>query len=239
MVQLMYKSVDYIANIISSGGKGWWFKDSVVKMDNKLSAYVIQSSCHFNMEYNSENISDSYDLEIRIPYNYPRDLPQVREINNRIPKFEDYHNSAETGLCLATPVEIRCNIADNTGLDFFIHDFIIQFLYANSYKEKYAKYPWPTQDHRYSGILDYYRELFGFNNNRQTDLFLREIYKHNKKALKKHVYCPCGSGKKFYECHKKQYEDMCKYYKHKDFVKDLEQVYRKALFPDSKLKIIK
>ena len=222
----MHESLESIRKTIYEGGSGWWFEDVEVLDDPSLKSYSVQGKCHFNIKFESELILDNYDLKIQFPYSYPKELPRVWETGGRIPNHDEYHNSADTGMCLATPAELRRYIYQDGSLKFFIQDFVVQFLYAYSYRLKHKVYPWPTQAHNYNGILDDFRELFYLQDNCQTELFLRTIYKHNRKALKKHKYCPCKSGKRFWQCHKRHYDDMCKYYKHKDFVRDLERNYR-------------
>lgn len=202
---------------------GWRFENLTVM--NKPNGCVVNGILHFDMEYNAIPIQDAYSMEIFLPNDYPKSLPIVTELSEKIPRHEDYHCSENGILCLAVPTEMRILTQKDTSLPFFINRFIIPFLYANSYRMKYGKYPWSTLPHRWDGVLEYFMDFFNLKDKQQTLKFLKNLYKNNRKNLKKHKYCPCGSGRKFYECHKKEYEKLRNYCTHKLFKQDLENMF--------------
>jgi hypothetical protein len=181
--------------------------------------YIIIGIIRFRFSYLDIEIRDEFNIKIEFPYDYPKHLPKVFDVTNRIPDGADSHNNkSSTGFCLGTEAEIRQRIFNMTPTFInYIRDLVIPFLYAQSYKEKYEKYPWITRSHCEEGIIEECRDYFCFSDNEQACKFLLELAKY-KNTLKGHVLCPCGSKKRFKYCHRDKYQERLKYYSHIEMI---------------------
>lgn len=140
---------------------------------------------------------DRYRVSIRLSWNYPRTLPEVREVGGRIPWSADYHVNADGTCCVLLPEDRgRCfpeGAPFKTFLDGPLRDFFLgQSLVA-------LGEPWPFGEwgHGKEGIYEFYRELIGTDDKATIARFLRVL---TKLTPKPHWLCPCGSGKKTHRC---------------------------------------
>ncbi len=215
----MDKLVDEIYGIITNGGTGFCFKNidlSILKDKVKVEGYI-----QFNQEYKGIPLHDEYLIQILFPLDFPNKIPTVREINGRIPSSADYHNNKENdGFCLGVPGEIHEKIYSHPTFKYFISEIVIPFLYANTFREKYKTYPWITRAHFGNGLIEYYQNLFNLENEELTKKFLYNVA-FSKRTMKGHIQCPCGSGKKFRNCHGALYIKLIAYHSHKDIQKDV------------------
>lgn len=220
----MNKFINEVYDIITNGGIGFNFEDTNISvLQNEIE---IIGCIQFNQKYKDIQLQDEYLIQILFPLNFPDRIPIVKEIKGRIPSSADYHNNKENdGLCLGVPGEINEKIHDNPTFKYFISEIVIPFLYANTFREKYNRYPWETRRHGAEGIIDYYQKLFGFNDRSTTQNFLLNIA-FFRNSIKGHHLCPCGSGKRFRDCHKSKYDSLLKYHSHKNIQKDILQVLR-------------
>lgn len=220
----MNKFIDEVYDVITSGGIGFSFRDtSISVLQNEIE---IIGCIQFNQKYKDIQLQDEYLIQILFPLNFPDRTPIVKEIKGRIPSSADYHNNKENnGLCLGVPGEIDKKIHANPTFKYLISEIVIPFLYANTFREKYNKYPWETRQHGAEGIIDYYQKLFGFNDRNTTQNFLLNIA-FFRNFVKGHNLCPCGSGKQFRNCHKSKYDALVKYHSHKNIQKDILQILR-------------
>ena len=218
----MNKFIDEVYDVITSGGTGFNFKDTNVSvLQNEIE---IIGRIRFDQKYKDIQLQDEYLIQILFPLNFPDQIPIVREINGRIKSSADYHNDKERdGFCLGVPGEIHNKICNSPTFNYFIAEIVVPFLYANTFYEKYKKYPWPTREHCSKGIIEYYQSLFKFNDEKVTQNFLLNIA-FFKNSISGHNLCPCGSGKKFKDCHRKEYTDLIKYHSHRNIQKDVLQI---------------
>lgn len=195
-----------------AGGKGWWFDNKTIDITCDVACYIISGELHFAQLYNDRLIEDCFSIKIEFPYDYPLKLPRVFETKNRIPKHADWHNSDTSGLCLATPAEIRCRIQNiPQTVNAFLSNFLIPYLFANSFKEKTGEYPWVTSGHGIDGIIEEYKIFFDIHDNEKIVNFLTKLFE-KKSCPKGHELCPCNNGKKFRDCHMGKVFERIKYY---------------------------
>jgi hypothetical protein len=142
-------------------------------------------------------IKDSYLIQISFPDDYPQSHPTVKEIGGKISK--NYHKTGDD-LCLGIPSEIYLKFAENPKLLYFIRGILEHYLYLHSYWEKHNGKPFCERPHGGEGVLEYYSDIFGVEDN-DTIIDLLEIPK--SKAYKQSMICPCGSGMKLKKCHGK------------------------------------
>lgn len=215
----MNNLVDEVYDVITNGGLGFNFKETSLHiLKDKIE---ITGQIQFNQIYEEVQLQDEYSIQILFPTDFPNTIPIVREISGRIESSADYHNNKENdGFCLGVPGEIHKKIHKNPTFKYFISEIVIPFLYANTFREKYKKYPWTTRAHFGIGLIEYYQNLFNLENEELTKKFLYNIA-ISKEAIKGHIQCPCGSGKKFRNCHRPLYTKLITYHSHNDVQKDV------------------
>lgn len=210
----MKKYLDEIFNIITNGTDEFCFKNTEILP--ALEYIKITGTIQFNRKYNEISITDEYTIQILFPFNYPKKLPIVKEINKRIPSDPDFHNDkGVAGFCFGVPADILRKISHDNTFKFYISEIIIPFLYAHSFYEQYKQYPWPTRSHYQAGLIEFYKEFFQLPDENTAQNFLSEIKKY-KNTIKGHILCPCGSNKKFRNCHQKLYNKLIQFYPQKN-----------------------
>ena len=196
-----------------------------IECDDKSSEFIVTADFSFNTMYNDVPIRDIYSLKMLLPYSYPAKYPKVFETGGRIPLNDDNHaNKDDNGsLCLGTNAEIFKILKNDSSLSYFINAIMLPFFYAASYKEQKGEYPWRTRPHGWSGIVDEYVEFFGLVDAPTAVKFFINLrsYRHPPKGR---VRCPCGSGKRFRDCHEEKYSERLTFYSHEQTLSDIENV---------------
>lgn len=230
MVPVMTGYLNEIFDVINMGDNGYYFNDTSI---NLFSQYIqIQGEICFNQAYKDIALQDKYKIQILFPFDYPKKIPIVSELENRIPSSADSHNNKNgDGFCLGVPGDIYAKIYKNSTFKYFISEIVIPFLYANTFYEKYKKYPWPTRPHFGAGLIEYYQTLFNLKNEELTKKFLYNIA-FSKEIVKGHTQCPCGSGKKFRNCHRPLYTTLITFHSHKNIQKDVLHILKDDNIPD-------
>ena len=122
--------------------------------------YRVRGGVGFSIVHNSHMVSESYNLEMSIPDDYPYSPPMVYENGGKIPK--DFgHFMIAGNFCLGAPVEVNRRFSKHRNLLRFIEDQVIPFLFAYTFKRDYGKLPFGELFHGTVGLLQYYSEYFG------------------------------------------------------------------------------
>ena len=73
-------------------------------------------------------IRDRYQIEFRIPPNFPRKVPLVFETGGRIPR--SYHHLQEGSLCLGSETRLRLLLTEGLSLVGFIERCVVPIFIA-------------------------------------------------------------------------------------------------------------
>ena len=144
-----------------------------------------------------ETITDSFDIELTIPYDFPDTLPLVREIGGRIGTDYDHRNPSGT-LCLAVPVERRRVFLEEPALLGFVNRLVIPYLYGYCFFSKHGHHPFDEAAHGYEGILSHYVDTLGLDGDLAALRVICFLFEHGYRG---HHGCPCGSGRRVRACH--------------------------------------
>jgi hypothetical protein len=161
-----------------------------------ISGSIFFSAAHKDMEV----IEACFDINLFIPSNYPRKLPIVRETANSISKDFQHINGNGT-LCLAAPIEIRKIFNKKPTLLGFIDNLVVPYFYSYCYWKQHGQMPFGELPHYGDGILAFYKNLFGTDNELALVKGLYLLYKHGYRG---HNPCLCGSGFPIRKCHKNE-----------------------------------
>lgn len=182
----------------------------------------------------TSRIRDSYN--IKVLFDEPRPaysfLPAVKELDGRIEKSGqmygianplDMHITSQGQMCLCAPLEESTYLPDGFFLDQYISELLVPFLYGQSFFERHGVWPWGTLSHGFLGILESYADLTSSNRpvkpfeaRRTLESIVKSANDDGARRIKKtleadkplhgHTLCPCGSGKRFRECHAKAFQ---------------------------------
>ena len=151
-----------------------------------------------NAEYNNVPLYDEYKIEIAVSECFPEEIPLVRELEKNIPSdFEHFYDNG--ALCLGAACELYDFLSEKRSLSSFIDEIVMSYFYAASYFKRYGVAPYGERSHGVKGIEEAYMERY-----RVTDrnvLMHLLLYLTGIQRYRGHLECPCGSGKKFRDCH--------------------------------------
>ena len=140
---------------------------------------------------------DRYQVEIRLLGRYPKKLPIVKEVGGRIPRNPDRHVNRDGSACVLMPEDRgRCfpeGAPFSAYLDGPLHDFFL----SQTWYEREGKWPFDQWSHGALGILEYYRNLIGVTDGHTVSRYVRVL---SYPKIKRHLLCPCGSGKRLCVC---------------------------------------
>jgi hypothetical protein len=142
-------------------------------------------------------ITDNYQVELRIPQNFPRRIPLVFETGGRIPRA--YHHLQNGSLCLGSETRLRLLLAEGLSLVGFVERCVVPYLYRFSYLKTHGEAPFGDLEHGPEGIREDLRLLFGVDAISAVLPFVRLVGMEKRHANKK--ACPCGSGRRLGRCH--------------------------------------
>lgn len=165
-----------------------------------------------------EYIEDQYKVRIRWQAGYEK-YPFTEEIGGRVDalsarlgkRLADLHvyETPPNFLCDSGPRDLTRAFAKEFSLEKYILRFLIPRLYAQSYYEKYEKWPWGELSHHFLGLFEWFARAANIT---REDLVAtaRDIikltgeklffYLVSKKYGANHC-CVCPSGDKVKDCH--------------------------------------
>jgi hypothetical protein len=144
-----------------------------------------------------ETITESFEIELIIPHNFPDTLPRVKETGGRIGVEYEHRNPSGT-LCLAVPVEQRRIVFEQPTLLGFVNRLVIPYLYGYCFWKTHGRHPFDEAAHGHEGILRHYMDTLGLANEVTVLAVICFLFEHGYRG---HHDCPCGSGLKVRACH--------------------------------------
>lgn len=173
---------------------------------------TITGPLRFAASYDGVSITDTYDIEIILPDDYPKTPPSARETRGKIPG--DFHKLHNGKLCLASPLETRKQFIRQADILGYIENLLVPYLYCYSHKLKYNFLPYGDLSHGESGlfeacreILNSYKTKFKVSSDIEVMKLLKILAEDNYKG---HLKCPCGSTNILRKCHGKVLLELIK-----------------------------
>ncbi len=160
-------------------------------------------------------ISDVY--QVLVDYKNGYFVPAVQETSGRIKAFAlrrnikspDLHINDDGKLCLCPKPLEKVRLNDTYTIQDFFTILLIPFLYAQSYFEKFNRWPWKDYSHYDLGILECYANCL--SQARDKKQFVEEtvdsLSPKNQTVIRsadritRQSVCFCNSGSKFRQCH--------------------------------------
>ena len=167
---------------------------------------------------------DAFEIEMRVPPDYPNQLPSISETAERIPRTLDRHIISSTGCaCLFAPEERFLHVKSKSLLEF-LDGPVRSFFYGQLFIE--LKQPWPfgERKHGYAGIAESYLDLFETD---RLEIVIRWLELLGRNTVRKSEPCPCGSNIALGDCHANRF-----YYLRSVIPKDVARKRRMQLLSD-------
>lgn len=140
---------------------------------------------------------DRFHIEVRIPADFPEDIPVVYETAGRIPLMVDWHTFKNGNLCVVVPEEWLLN-PDSRSLIAYLDGPLRNFFINHALAEAGQPRPMGERSHGSKGLFEAYGEIVGSTDPKSI---VRHLDYCSAKKLKLHWKCPCGSGKRVSLCH--------------------------------------
>jgi len=160
---------------------------------------IVEGEYYLNAQMDGyEIIQDTYKLRIIFSNRYPRSLPKVIELDNRIPRDSEYHTYEDGSFCLGSEIKLKSILFEHPSITDFVEKILNPFLYAISYKMQYSLCPFGELDHGEEGLVDDYKQFFYVSDKASVLHVLRALGKRKRIANK--LPCPCGCGNRIGLC---------------------------------------
>lgn len=156
---------------------------------------------------------DSYDVSIELDL-YPKHFPRVFETGERIPRKVSRHIYSDSGsCCLSTSAKAQILLKTQIHTLYpFVKEIVIPYFQNNSYFEINGHYKTNEYSHNKLGIIEGYRDILQTDNDYQIAQVM--LHRIERKKLKMHDLCYCGSGQIMKKCkngrHYNCYKDLLK-----------------------------
>ncbi|MGA7323550.1 MAG: hypothetical protein WBX25_03460 [Rhodomicrobium sp.] len=142
---------------------------------------------------------ESFFVQINLTDGYPLESPKVFEVGGRIPRNSEHHINPDGSLCLGVPEELWLEMQGHFEIGAFIEHLLTPFLIGVSEKLRTGQWPGPERPHGAAAICEFYGAYIGCSSPPQVMELLQLLLQ--KKELKGHWLCPCGSGQILRRCH--------------------------------------
>ncbi len=144
-------------------------------------------------------ITDSYQIKISVPREFPAAIPTVIETNKKIPRDGKHHVNSDGSLCLGSPLRLLQILSQNPCLVGFAEKCLVPYLYSVSKKiQSDGCFEFGELRHGKQGIIDDYMNLFGVSTQTQVMHTLKLIGMKRRVANKK--TCPCNCTRRLGKC---------------------------------------
>lgn len=140
---------------------------------------------------------DRFEITVRVPAEFPRELPVVCEVGGRIPHHVDWHTFKAGNLCVIVPEEWFMN-ENYRSLIAFLDGPLRNYFINHALAEAGHVRPMGERRHGSRGLYDAYGEMVGTTDAIAIIRYLRFCA---APKIKSHWKCPCGSGRRVEICH--------------------------------------
>ncbi len=101
---------------------------------------------------------DRYQIEVKLPADFPKSVPVVRETAGKIPRTPDRHVNDDGTACLFVRDETWKYWNNRSTLVDFIRGPIHQFFLGQTYYSENGVWPFGQRKHFAEGVAEYYFE---------------------------------------------------------------------------------
>lgn len=199
------------------------FKSEIDKNYPTLIILVENSLVHLKgtlrIKDGKNTILDNFKVDIKVPHNFPQEIPEVRETGDRIPVIPDRHFENDGKACLCFRDAIFIYWDGKSILNFMKKIVEPFFLWQIEYEITGGKNKNKAYGHGLDGVVQFYGDILETNDLKIIYRFIKYL---TKKKIKKNWSCYCGSGKQIRDCH----FELIKKYKHKIRTRDARETFK-------------
>ena len=173
----------------------------LVIVPGKEPGIVLQGDFKFGARgFDGFEVEESYHIQIHIPSEFPRSIPDVKELGGKIPRNGDFHiNPGSDTLCLGSPLRLLREIAENPSLSGFAKRCLVPYFFAVTRKIRTGSdFVFGELQHGEKGIVEEEGAYFGVKDRAQVRLIFELLAIKKRKANK--LPCPCGCGLRLGKC---------------------------------------
>jgi len=165
-----------------------------------------------------------YNIKMTFTENFPREMPKIFEISNKIPCTQDRHKYLTNECCLCLPDEVFFYIEkDYTIIDFIEKIVKPYFLWQLYFDLNSGVSIFKHRGHGESGIIEFYKEKLKTDNINDILRFLKDAQKFE---IKGYLKCYCGSDKKIKKCCRENISDLKNRIQIETIKKSYESLYK-------------
>lgn len=149
--------------------------------------------------FGKENLITTYNIQIKIPDDFPIGVPSVYEIGGKLEKKPDNHfNDHDNSACLFARPERYEKWPLGSGIRDFLNQPVKEFFFSQAYHERTGKWPFGDWDHYDVGIIQYYLDRLHLKDEEVLADMIDYVF-YEKPA--RQWRCKCGSKKRLKDCH--------------------------------------
>ncbi|EKD52682.1 MAG: hypothetical protein ACD_61C00274G0001 [uncultured bacterium] len=222
--------------VLTPEDKSWLTKEHPsLNVGGESDEIVISGSLKFDMVYERDSnrfivspvsyrgdgyrIKDQYEVKILLQPSNISELPQVFETASRITSFAkecnlplyDFHVNGDGSVCLCVAGRDQEYFLNGFEFKLFVNQLVIPFFYAQTYYQKYRKWPWGEYAHGILGLFERYNEKPAVTKG-EFEKILNRIQLvsgwailapkfRGENWIKGHTICLCGKNEKIRKCH--------------------------------------
>ncbi len=181
-------------------------RTAIANYQPKLKAYV-EHNCvvvegMFDVQTRTEEncsfgILDSFEIQLKIPYNFPEGEPLLFETGGRIPKKDDMHVKPDDSCCFEVWVSWLARNETASPKDLLygpIHDYF----FSQYYFKRFKKWPFGDYAHGKLGIIQSFSDTLKCPVDEEKIERLLILFSESGPRL--NWRCPCNSNKNIGRC---------------------------------------
>ncbi len=180
----------------------------------------------FHATYNDVAISESYQVAILVPEDFPAKFPAIAETGGRIQSIARKYNITDLRglhcnpnnlfLCLCVKQEEKTRLPAESKFIDYIDELVVPYFYGLTFFDQHGAWPWGEWSHGVLGVLEHYSENSAeqsvksilelgptIKSDEEWKYYTFQIRKPSAKKL-----CVCGSKKAISGCHKKAWHGI-------------------------------
>ena len=155
-----------------------------------------------------KEIVGSFSIELFFTNGFPYRFPILKEVGGDIPNVADWHKYTNDACCITVEPNEILICKNGISVLFFIENYAIPYFANYIHKLRFKTYKNGEYTHGFSGIKQFYSDLFKTTDKNKWVEYLRIVFKNNCIHISRNDKCFCGSNIKFKHCHEKVFHQM-------------------------------
>lgn len=155
------------------------------------------------------SISDLFQVDIKVPANYPYGVPILYESGGRYPFKTERHFNHDGSCCVEVPAVVEREARKGLSLARYVERFAVPFFANQIYYDHTGKFL-KERSHGDAGIREHVEAILYTSNLKELSIIFAFYSKGSK--IGRNDQCFCGSVKKYKHCHLRGILELRRYY---------------------------